>query len=176
MRHEQRTTAPDGTPIAPENLLKMDFDPSRPGRVIIRSYDDSTYRGPLEQETIAFRITPDLELDLHTGQMVSIERPYALPPEATVKQVAKLVARLSAPNFRDREEAQEALIRMGRGNRGRTIIPLIRKHLKDADPEVRQRIGVVLDKLGAGESSGPRRPNDEIPVERLRRAIPVGVR
>jgi hypothetical protein len=43
---------------------------------------------------------------------------------------------------------------MGRGNSGKMLIPLIRKHLKDADPEVRQRIGVVLDKIGAGSDVG----------------------
>ena len=52
--------------------------------------------------------------------------------------------------------SDKALIAMGK-----VIVPVLRPHLKSDDPEIRHRIRLILEKLGAGAESG--RP-DLLPV------------
>ncbi len=129
--------------VKPENILKMSFSDKEPGLATMKMWDGSTLRGKIRRETLRFAVQPGPELNLHVGLIVAIERSDALPPTATVKLVEKYVVMLSAANYKDRQEAQEALIHMGP-----TIAPLLTEHVKDPDPEVRQRIRNILEKLG----------------------------
>ena len=134
--------------IKPANVVAMSFEKRDPSQVVISLWNESKLRGRLEQKSLRFAIDPGPELDLHVGHIVGLSCPEALPPDEVVKQVKKYIAMLSAASYKDREEAQEALIRMGK-----SIVPLLRKHVKDPDPEVRQRVGVILEKLGAGPTA-----------------------
>ena len=129
--------------VKPENIVEISFSDKDPGQATMKMWDGSTIRGKIRQETIRFAVQPGPELNLHAEHIVAIQRNDALPPTATVKLVEKYVAMLSAANYKDREESQEALIGMGP-----TIAPLLTGHIKDPDPEVRQRIRNVLEKLG----------------------------
>ncbi len=129
--------------VRPENIVEISFSDKDPGQATMKMWDGSTIRGKIRQETIRFAVQPGPELNLHAEHIVAIQRNDALPPTATVKLVEKYVAMLSAANYKDREESQEALISMGP-----TIAPLLTGRLKDPDPEVRQRIRNVLEKLG----------------------------
>ncbi len=129
--------------VKPENIVEISFSDKDPGQATMKMWDGSTLRGKICQETIRFAVQPGPELNLHSEHIVVIERNDALPPTATVKLVEKYVAMLSAANYKDREESQESLISMGP-----TIAPLLTGRLKDPDPEVRQRIRNVLEKLG----------------------------
>ena len=135
--------------VKPVNIVAMAFEPRDPRRVMIKLWDGSVLRGQLRQKTLRFTLDPGPSLDLHVGQIVGLACPEALPPENIVKQVEKYVGMLSATSFKDREEAQAALLRMGK-----VIVPLLKKHVNDTDPEVRQRISAILEKLGADASSG----------------------
>ena len=138
-------------PVRPANILGMAFSRTDPGMVAVTMWDGkTTLRGRLKQKTLRFAVEPGPELDVHIGQIVSLYCPAPLPPDKIVADVKKLVARLSSSSYKDREEAQEALIRMGR-----SIVPLLKKYTDDTDPEVRQRIRVVLDKLGGDRASTP---------------------
>jgi len=137
--------------VRPDNLLAMAFDPRRPDRAILRLWDGSTLRGRLGAETLRFEIKPGPTVAVHVGQIVGLRRPDAVPPEHIVRLVDKYVAGLSAPNFKDRQEAEENLLRMDA-----TIVPLLKKHVEDSDPEVRQRVRNVLEKLeGEAPAAGP---------------------
>ncbi len=145
--------------VKPENITEISFSVQNPGQATIKMWDGSTLQGKLSRQTLRFAVQPGPELDLHVGHIVEIIRPNALPPDTTVKLVEKYIAMLSAANYKDRQEAQEELIRMGP-----TIAPLLREHVKDPDPEVRQRIRNILDKLGAqvpgaGKTPPHRGPN-----------------
>ncbi len=129
--------------VRPENIVSMSFSREDPGRVAIQMWDGSTLRGRIRKEALRFKIEPGPTLNLHVGLIDAIERTAALPPNETVKRVEKYVAMLAASSYKDRQEAQEALIRMGQ-----TIAPLLKRHLKDPEPEVRQRIRAILEKLG----------------------------
>lgn len=140
-------------PINPANVLAMAFDPAEPGRVRVTLWNDSNLRGRLRQKTLRFAIVPGPVLNLYVGQIASLRFPHALPPEEVVKLVEKYVAMLSAASYKDRQEAQEKLIEMKS-----PIIPLLRKYLKDTDPEVRQRIQVILERLGGEGGASPAAP------------------
>ena len=130
--------------VRPENISEITFDSKTSGQATINMWDGSKLRGKIGQDTLRFALQPGPELNLNIQHIASIKRNNgALPPEETVKMVEKYIIMLSAANFKDREEAQEAMISMGR-----IIAPMLIKHLKDPDPEVRQRITNILDKLG----------------------------
>ncbi|HET6428670.1 MAG TPA: hypothetical protein VFJ30_09695 [Phycisphaerae bacterium] len=144
-------------PIRPDNLVAMAFDPRQPDWAMVRLWDGSTLRGQLRAEAIRFDVKPGPTVTVHLGQIVSVERPDALPPEHVIRLVNQYVAGLSAPNFKDRQEAEDNLMRMDA-----TIAPLLKKYLEDTDPEVRQRVRNVLEKLGpsgpAGAGAGAPQP------------------
>lgn len=74
------------------------------------------------------------------AHVAAITRPYALPGPETLEKVLKLIAQLGAESYADREAATKALAEMGK-----SIVPLLKKHLTSPDPEVRQRIGQILE-------------------------------
>ena len=129
--------------LKPANITAMAFDRHEPDRVVIRMWNGTVHRGRLRQKALRFAVTPGPVLDLHVGQIVRLICPEALPTDDIVKEVDKYIAMLSASSFKDREEAQAALSRMGK-----SIVPLLRKYADDTDPEVRQRIGAILEELG----------------------------
>ncbi len=140
--------------VKPENLLGMSFDRADPSGVVVRLWDGSTLRGFIQQDDVRFGIRPGPVLSLPVGHILELDSPDAMPPEEIVKRVQKYVAMLSAASYKDREEAQEALIRMGR-----KIGPLLTKSLVDSDPEVRQRITVILEKIGVEVPGGGDEPS-----------------
>ncbi|KKK49737.1 hypothetical protein LCGC14_3132030, partial [marine sediment metagenome] len=131
----QLRTAFGTVPVRPANILAMAFDRHDPKRVKIKLWNDSTLRGRLLTDVLRFAIQPGPVVKLYPGQIVSLSCPDALPPEHIIKAVQKYVAMLSVGSYKDRQEAQEKLMMMKA-----PIIPLLRKHLKDSDSEVRQRI------------------------------------
>jgi hypothetical protein len=64
------------------------------------------------------------------------------------EKVYKLIAQLGSETYSDRKDAQEQLQRMGP-----TIVPILKKHAKSKDPEIRQRIEQLLGTLGEEQSS-----------------------
>jgi len=140
--------------VKSENLLGMSFDRADPSRVVARLWDGSTLRGFIQADGVRFGIRPGPVLSLPVGHIRQLDIPDAMPPEDVVRRVEKYVATLSAASYKDREEAQEALIRMGR-----KIGPLLTKGLADSDPEVRQRITVILEKIGIEVPEGGDEPS-----------------
>jgi hypothetical protein len=129
--------------VKPCNVVAMSFDRNQPFWVAMKFWNGSTLRGRMKQQSLKFQIQPGPELDVNIGQIASLDCPEALPPEETVKQVEKLVGQLEAANFKDRQEAQEALEKMGP-----MILPLLKKALTAKDPEARQRLTAIIEKLG----------------------------
>jgi hypothetical protein len=131
--------------LKPETIRAFQFTPSQPGKVQLSMWDGSVFRGQLKQEELTFRIAPGPTLKLPLGQIASISCSKVAVPDTVKQDVEKHVARLGSESFKDRQAAVDALIKMGP-----PIIPLLQKYLTDNDPEVRQRIGEVIEKLSAG--------------------------
>ena len=146
------------------NILGMAFDPEDPTSVAVKLWDGSTLRGRLKQQSLRFQLSPGPTVELNVGQIVVLECPNALPPDEVVKQVEKLVALLGSANYKDRQDAQEALLRMGGA-----ILPILQKYVRDNDPEVRQRVTVIIEKLGGKTAPTPSPAMTGDAIEGLRR-------
>ena len=134
--------------INPENISRMTFTHGEHScKVAVTLWDGSILRGKITGCVIHFAIVPGPTVALHAGNIRTINRPFAVPPQGIIKQVEKYIALLSSPVYKDREEAQQALINMGS-----IVAPLLKKYLNDPDPEVRQRIRTILTKIGANPS------------------------
>ncbi|MGB2820263.1 MAG: hypothetical protein WBF17_04735, partial [Phycisphaerae bacterium] len=153
---EKLTLKTDYGPVAlrPENIQAIAFSPTHLGRAALQLWDGSVLRGQCSADTLAFEITPGPIVSVYIGQFVRIQRSQALPPREIREQLQKLVGQLGAESYKDRQAATEALVRMGKG-----VIPMLRKYLTTSDPEVRQRIEDVINRLGGGSGTpGPPHP------------------
>ncbi|KPK50812.1 MAG: hypothetical protein AMK72_01300 [Planctomycetes bacterium SM23_25] len=148
--------------VFPISVLAMTFDPARAGAVSMRMWDGSTIEGQLVGHTMTLARAVGPAVEVSPVHIASITRAYALPGPETLKQVARLVARLGAESYADRQAATNELVKMGKG-----IVPLLKKHLESPDAEVRQRIQQILEQVvpkeakpvpppEANERTGPR--------------------
>jgi len=133
--------------VQPSSLKAMSFSRTHLGRAAIQVWDGSVHRGQLKQAKLDFQITPGTSLKISPSQFVSIVRKQALPPDEIQKLVEKLVAQLGAESYQDRQAASKGLIKLGPG-----VSPLLKKYVKHNDPEIRQRITEILEKLGQPDS------------------------
>ena len=145
--------------VKPGNIKSLTFSNSHLGRTVMQLWDSSTHRGQLQGQYLKVRIVPGPVLNIHIGQLAGIVRAQALPPDDVMKRVEKYVAQLGAESYKDRETAKEALIKLGKG-----IIPLLKKYLSNGDPQVRQSIDDIIEKLGGTSAAAPVAP--PLPVVR----------
>ncbi len=75
-----------------------------------------------------------------------------LTPEQTV-EAEKLIGLLSDDDFKVRQKASGKLLALGAA-----VIPVLRKHAKDDDPEVRNRVAALLKKIQE-KKSGHEKPS-----------------
>ena len=129
--------------IEPARVKSMKFRPEDLGRTIVGMWKGSILKGRLGKSQLGFAISPGTVLDIHAGQFVSIECPLPLPPKAARVEVEKLIAQLGAESYEDRQKASKKLLDLGK-----SIVPMLQKHLTSSDPEVRQRIEDILEQLG----------------------------
>lgn len=143
--------------VKPANIRQMDFMAADTPMATVQLWDGTTLRGSLAPEQLSFALYPGPELKLHTGQIRSIVSSQALPPEEISRRVERLVAQLGAESYKDRQAAMESLVKMDAH-----ILPLLRGYLDSSDPEVRQRIEEVMERLGgtvgAGNPADPQVP------------------
>ncbi len=140
--------------LHPRSIKTMTFSTTHLGRAVVQLWDGSVLRGQLTQDELRFEIKPGPQLAICPNQCLSITRPQALPPEEVMEKIEKLVGQLGAESYKDRQDATEELVAMGK-----EIVPLLQKYLKTNDPEVQQRIRHVIERLGgeakpSGGSSG----------------------
>ena len=136
------------------DIKKIEFSPTHLDRVVVTKFDGSMLRGQLDIKDMNVQVTPGPALTISTAQMVSIEQSTSLPTDEAIKKAEQLIARLGAESYLDREKATEDL-----GKLGDSVMPVLKKHLQDKDPEVRQRILRVIEKLGgSGDASGNPQP------------------
>ncbi|MCP4377331.1 MAG: hypothetical protein GY794_14285 [bacterium] len=138
--------------IDPSRVKRMTFRPEDLGRTIVTTWKGSILKGRLGQSQLGFAISPKTVLNIYSGQFVSITCPLPLPPKAAREEVEKLVAQLGAESFEDRQNALKKLVKLGK-----SILPILKEHLKAGDPEVRQRIEDVMEQLGSALT--PNQPN-----------------
>ena len=109
---------------------------------LVETWSGSTVKCRLGSAEIGFEIAPGARLKMQAAKLVSIVRAQSLPPPAARARIEKLLAQLGSESYKDREAAVKALVEMGQA-----ISSILRKHRKNPDPEVRQRIDDILEKL-----------------------------
>ena len=72
-----------------------------------------------------------------------------IPDSARAEGLAKLVRRLGDDGFAARQEASQSLLEVGK-----PALPVLRKAMHSADPEVAQRARQIIEQLG-GDTAGP---------------------
>jgi hypothetical protein len=128
--------------ISPLNIQQLVFMQDAVGRAVLHSWDGSVLRGPVAEQEIVFKVSAGPTLRIHPDRMVSLERLQVLPPNTTAERIRELIALLGAESYRDREQATQELERMPKG-----VVPLLKSYLDSNDPEVRQRVENVIEKL-----------------------------
>jgi len=142
--------------VRPREIRAMSFAPEQPGRLVVQKWDGAVHRGRLGESFLDFQVRPGPKLRIHVEQIVGLLRNQVLPPEEVRRRVERLVAQLGAESYKDRQAATDALAEMGAG-----IAPLLKEYLDADDPEVRQRVEEVLERLGAAEGNRPPLPDGE---------------
>jgi len=130
--------------VSPVNILTITFDPANVHVATLKLWDGSIHRGRLLETDLTFALAPGgPTVKVKIAHVASITRPYAFRDPEMPKQVEKLIAQLAAKSYADREAATKELIKMGK-----SIIPLLNKHAKSPDAEIRERIESILEQLG----------------------------
>jgi hypothetical protein len=132
------------TEIKPADIKSIRFSPSHLDRAMVLTTGGTVLRGQFEPKELNVQITSSTGLQISTALIALIEQGPGLPSDEILKKAELIIARLGAESYKDRQDATEELAKMGVG-----IMPVLKKHLKDSDPEVRQRIVSVLEKFGA---------------------------
>jgi hypothetical protein len=130
-------------PVDPKNVSAMSFDQVRPGKVSVRLWGGTTVRGELTKSALRFAVEPGPTLAVDVAQMVSYRQAAALPPKQTLERIRQLLGQLGSDVYEDRQSAGKELIRIGP-----LAVPLLREHLDDPDPEIRQRVRGILEEIG----------------------------
>jgi hypothetical protein len=121
----------------------MSFSPVHLGRVVMELWDGTIIRGQLTQQELAWQIVPGPKISVSICQFTKLVRAHSQPPGQLKEQVEKLIGQLGAESYLDRQKATEDLTKMGKA-----ILPLLQSHLKDNDPEIRQRVADIIEALG----------------------------
>jgi hypothetical protein len=125
--------------ILSSQIKTVDF---KGNTALVGTWNGSTVKCRLGGEGIGFEIVPGARLKLRAAKLVSIVRAQSLAPSAARAKIDKLLAQLGSESYKDREAAVKALLKLGPA-----ISSILRKHRKNPDPEVRQRIDELLEKL-----------------------------
>jgi len=129
--------------LLPPCTYSLDFGAGAGGKAVAKLWNETIVTGRLAERTLGFRIGPDgPTLEVPVGQIASIARSAALPPPAAIRRIEKLVAQLGATRYVDRERAAAELKALGP-----SIAPVLRRHSKHPDLEVRIRIERLLKEL-----------------------------
>ncbi len=137
------------------SVRQIRFSPQRLRRAVVEMWSGTVLRGRLDGERLGFRVAPGTTLVLSPAHLVAVARPAAMRADQVRERVEVLVARLGAESYTDREAATQDLIKMGA-----TIAPLLRRFTDSNDPEVRQRLQYILERV----SHGPARPAPPSPL------------
>jgi hypothetical protein len=136
--------------ITPESIASMTFSKDQREQATVKYFEGSDFVGKLEPSELTFQIVPGTVLKVYANSIDRLTRNVAMPPGDVSADIEKLIARLGAESYKDRQAATEELVKMGS-----KIIPVLKKFANSSDAEVRQRIEDVIEKLGGKGSAAP---------------------
>jgi hypothetical protein len=139
--------------ITPESIASMTFSKDQREQVALTYYDGGNgFVGKLEPSELTLQIVPGTVLKVYANSIERLTRNVAMPPGDVSADIEKLIARLGAESYKDRQAAMQELITK---NSQGTITPVLRKFANTSDAEVRQRIEDIIEKSGKGGGESP---------------------
>lgn len=136
------------TKSAPVNIdvsgiAEMRFDEDVPPGVTVRLWNSTTVRGSLAVKLLTLRVADNgPAASISTARITRITRAAPVPPPDILNKVEKLIARLGADSYKDREAATKELIKMGKA-----VALVLKRHANSPDAEVRRRIEEILRQI-----------------------------
>lgn len=131
------------------------------GDVQVTLWDGTSVSGELNSPILPLVLTAGTSVEVPVALLDRYHNPRPRPAETMVQRVREVVAKLSADDFKQRESAEQELLKLGP-----SIIPVL-KELRDAQgPEAQTRIDAVLKKLESvrsdvGGSAAPGNVQDQ---------------
>lgn len=126
------------------------------GDVQVTLWDGTSVSGQLNSPTLPLMLAAGTAVEVPVALLNRYQNPRPRPADAMVKRVHEVVAKLSADDFKDREAAEQELLKLGPA-----IIPVLKEVRNAQGPEAQSRIDAVLKKLESAKSdagAGPARP------------------
>jgi len=110
-----------------------------PADVQVTLWDDSTFKGQLQQPLLTCTTRGGLEVSIPISLLEDYTQPLPKPSAAITEKIRALVTQLNADDFQQRQKAQEGLMQMG------TVVAGVLRELRTAQPEEAQaRIDQIL--------------------------------
>ncbi len=108
----------------------------------VTTWDGTVFSGQLQDQTLACRLSSGVDVRVPVGLLESYTNPIATVPAMMVDLINGIVADLDADDWKQRDAAQQQLIKMGTG-----VIPTLKSVREKQPPEAQQRIDTILKQL-----------------------------
>ena len=133
--------------VKPQNIRSIEAKDDK-GTYAISLWNGTVLTGKFEKSTIAINILPGPKLNIDIASMKQIIRAVKSTADELRTEIIKLITLLGSDSYSDRESAQKKLTNMGA-----KILPILKKKLSVADPEIRQRLKKIIEDLEDTSSS-----------------------
>ncbi len=110
--------------------------------VQITMFDQSTFRGTLQTQSLKAKLVGGLSIDVPVAAVRGYDNPQPFPAASVVTQVKEHIAKLAAEDWKDRESAEAAILAMGP-----IAISVLDESLASQNADVKQRMGGIIKRL-----------------------------
>jgi hypothetical protein len=144
----QLNTAFDTMNLNAAEIRELVHVKDSPVDLIVTTWDGTTLSGQLQDQQVLCHLACGLDVHVPIDLVRSYANPSAQPSAMMMDRIKAIVADLNADDWKQRDAAEEQLVKLGPGVGG-TL-----KAMRDQQPpEAQQRIDSVLKKLGKPSAS-----------------------
>mgnify|MGYP005841810477 CR=1 FL=1 len=121
--------------------------------VQVTLWDETTISGQLQEAEVSLLLESGLKIMVPVALIRQYTQPRPEPSEAVVRNIRELVTQLSADDWKQRDVAQQKLMKLGTA-----VISTLKALRAQQDPEAQQRIDKIVNALESPKSRGPQPP------------------
>jgi hypothetical protein len=111
--------------------------------VQVTLWDQTTVSGQLQDPQITCALNCGITVSVPLALVEQYSNPMPTPSQSMVERIRTVVGRLSADDWKEREQAEQQLVQMGP-----IVTSVLREMLPSQPPEAQQRIESILKQLG----------------------------
>ncbi len=108
----------------------------------VSMWDGTVFSGQLEQQQVSCHLAGGLDMSIPVDLLQSYSNPQAQAPDLMLQRIKAIVADLNADDWKQRDAAQEQLLKIGPA-----VIGTLKSLRDQQPPEAQQRIDSVLKQL-----------------------------